>query len=80
MHVIDEGQEPVEINIDASKVFFIIVKAREFDAKVDPVEPIRPPTQPTTVSARSSKTMRMMRPSKNCAARSPFSTTTKSSI
>lgn len=39
MPTIDEGEEPVEINIDAGKVCFIIVKAREFDAKVDPVEP-----------------------------------------
>ncbi|MDE1150613.1 MAG: DUF3775 domain-containing protein [Azospirillaceae bacterium] len=30
---------PVELNISAEKVFFIIVKAREFDVKVDPVEP-----------------------------------------
>lgn len=39
MPTIDEGVESVEINIDPSKVCFIIVKAREFDAKVDPVEP-----------------------------------------
>jgi uncharacterized protein DUF3775 len=39
MPTIDEGEEPVEINIDPNKVCFIIVKAREFDAKVDPVEP-----------------------------------------
>jgi hypothetical protein len=36
---IDKGQEPVEINVNLDKVCFIIVKAREFDAKVDPVEP-----------------------------------------
>jgi hypothetical protein len=35
----DEAKEiPVELNISPEKVFFIIVKAREFDAKVDPVE------------------------------------------
>ncbi len=34
-----EGQEPEEININPEKVCFIILKAREFDAKVDPVEP-----------------------------------------
>jgi hypothetical protein len=39
MRTIDEGQEPIEININSEKVCFIIVKAREFDAKVDPVEP-----------------------------------------
>jgi hypothetical protein len=30
---------PVELNISPEKVCYIIVKAREFDAKVDPVEP-----------------------------------------
>ena len=30
---------PAELNISPEKVCFIIVKAREFDAKVDPVEP-----------------------------------------
>lgn len=39
MPTIDEDKEPVAINIDPGKVCFIIVKAREFDAKVDPVEP-----------------------------------------
>ena len=39
MPAIDEGVEPVEINNDTSKICFIIVKAREFDAKVDPVDP-----------------------------------------
>lgn len=38
MPTIDEGQEPVEMNVNPVKVCFIIVKAREFDAKVDPVE------------------------------------------
>jgi hypothetical protein len=39
MRTHDEGVLPVEINIDPSKVCFIIIKAREFDAKIDPVEP-----------------------------------------
>ena len=39
MPTIDEGPEPVEINVNPEKVCFIIVKAREFDAKVEPVEP-----------------------------------------
>jgi hypothetical protein len=39
MSTIDEDEEPAAINIDPAKVCFIIVKAREFDAKVDPVEP-----------------------------------------
>jgi hypothetical protein len=46
MPTIDEGEEPVEININLEKVCFIIVKAREFDAKVDPVEP-DPGSNPT---------------------------------
>ncbi len=36
----DETKEiAAELNISLEKVCFIIVKAREFDAKVDPVEP-----------------------------------------
>jgi hypothetical protein len=38
MPTIDE-QEPVEMNVNPEKVCFIIVKAREFDAKVDPQGP-----------------------------------------
>lgn len=30
---------PVEINVSGEKVAFIIAKAREYDAKVEPVEP-----------------------------------------
>jgi Protein of unknown function (DUF3775) len=30
---------PIELNISPEKVCYIIVKAREFDAKVEPVEP-----------------------------------------
>jgi len=30
---------PIELNISSEKVCFIIVKAREFDVKVEPVEP-----------------------------------------
>jgi hypothetical protein len=39
MPTIDESPEPVELNVNPEKVYFIIAKAREFDAKVDPVEP-----------------------------------------
>lgn len=39
MRIRDEDVQPVEINIEPTKVCFIIIKAREFDAKVDPVEP-----------------------------------------
>jgi hypothetical protein len=35
----NEELPPPELNISADKVCFIILKAREFDAKVDPVEP-----------------------------------------
>jgi len=35
----EEETAAVELNISAEKVCYIIVKAREFDAKVDPVEP-----------------------------------------
>jgi len=33
-----QEESPVELNINLEKVCFIIVKAREFDAKVDPAE------------------------------------------
>jgi hypothetical protein len=33
------ANEPVEINIGIDKIYFIIVNARGFDAKVPPVEP-----------------------------------------
>lgn len=36
----------IELNISVEKVCYIIVKAREFDAKVDPVEP-DPGSNPT---------------------------------
>lgn len=36
--MVEEEALPVELNISAEKVCYIIVKAREFDAKVDPVE------------------------------------------
>jgi hypothetical protein len=39
MPTIDEGEEPVEININPEKVAFIILKAREFDVKVDVADP-----------------------------------------
>jgi hypothetical protein len=38
MPIIEEP-EPVELNIDPEKVCFLILKAREFDAKVEPNEP-----------------------------------------
>ncbi len=37
--MIKEPPEPVDINISPEKVAYIIVKAREFDAKVEPAEP-----------------------------------------
>ena len=35
----DYQNDPVELNISADTVCYIIAKAREFDVKVDPVEP-----------------------------------------
>lgn len=35
----DYQNDPVELNISADAVCYIIAKAREFDVKVDPVEP-----------------------------------------
>ncbi|MFI5011256.1 MAG: DUF3775 domain-containing protein [Hyphomicrobiales bacterium] len=34
-----QEKEPVELQISAEKIFYIVVKAREFDAKVAPAEP-----------------------------------------
>jgi Protein of unknown function (DUF3775) len=34
-----QEETPAELNVSLEKVCYIIVKAREFDAKVDPVEP-----------------------------------------
>jgi len=46
-----ESPSPVEINISPEKVCYIIVKAREFDAKVEPVEP-NPASNPSDDSSR----------------------------
>jgi len=37
--MLKETPPPVEINISVEKVCYIIVKAREYDAKVEPLEP-----------------------------------------
>ncbi|HYL33269.1 MAG TPA: DUF3775 domain-containing protein [Stellaceae bacterium] len=42
----NQPNEPVALNINLETVGFIIVKAREFDAKVEPVEP-DPGSNPT---------------------------------
>ena len=42
----DEETEQVELSIDHEQLGFIIIKAREFDAKVQPVEP-DPGSNPT---------------------------------
>jgi hypothetical protein len=42
----DEEPEPVELTINHEQLGFIIIKAREFDAKVEPVEP-DPGSNPT---------------------------------
>ncbi len=47
----EEDTPEVELNISIEKVCYIIVKAREFDAKVDPVEP-DPGSNPTDSGER----------------------------
>ena len=42
----DEEPQPIELSVDHEKLGFIIIKAREFDAKVDPAEP-DPGSNPT---------------------------------
>jgi hypothetical protein len=37
--MLKQEPEPIELQISGEKLFYIIVKAREFDAKVPPVEP-----------------------------------------
>ncbi|MGH6926311.1 MAG: DUF3775 domain-containing protein [Propylenella sp.] len=37
--MIKEPPAPIDINVSPEKVCYIIVKAREFDVKVEPVEP-----------------------------------------
>lgn len=44
-------KSPPELNISLEKLFHIIVKAREFDVKVDPVEP-DPGSNPTDSDSR----------------------------
>lgn len=39
MRAPNQFRNPVALNINTEKVGFIILKAREFDAKVEPVEP-----------------------------------------
>jgi hypothetical protein len=39
MPTIDEDPDPIELNISDEKLAFLVLKAREFDAEVDPVEP-----------------------------------------
>jgi hypothetical protein len=46
MPTIDESPNPLELNISDEKLAFLILKAREFEAEVDPVEP-DPGSNPT---------------------------------
>lgn len=39
MPLIDESPEPLELNISDEKLAFLILKAREYDAKVDATDP-----------------------------------------
>ena len=46
MPTIDESPEPLELNISDEKLAFLILKAREFDAKVESTDP-DPGSNPT---------------------------------
>jgi hypothetical protein len=39
MPTIDESPDPIDLEISDEKLCFLILKAREFDVKVEPVEP-----------------------------------------
>jgi hypothetical protein len=39
MPKIDESPDPIELNISDDKLGFLILKAREFEVKVEPVDP-----------------------------------------
>lgn len=47
MRTSDQTKSPVALNINPEKVGFIILKAREFDAKVEPEEESEPGSNPT---------------------------------
>lgn len=46
-----KDESPIELEISGEKVCYIIMKAREYDAKVDPVEP-DPGSNPTDTGGR----------------------------
>lgn len=46
MPQIDDSQDPIELNISDEKLAFLIIKTREFDAKVDSADP-DPGSNPT---------------------------------
>jgi len=52
MPTIDESSEPIELNISDEKLAFLILKAREFDVKVDPIE-LDPGSNPTDDDERA---------------------------
>lgn len=47
----EEVEDPVPLDVDPAKVCFIIIKAREFDVKVEPVEP-NPASNPADMQQR----------------------------
>jgi hypothetical protein len=47
MRTSTQSKNPVALNINPEKVGFIILKAREFDAKVEPMEESEPGSNPT---------------------------------
>src|ERR1700744_1849631 len=52
MPTIDESPSTIELNISDDKLCFLILKARGFDTKVDPVEP-DPGSNPTDDNDRA---------------------------
>ena len=75
-----EDVPPPDLNISVDKVCYIALKAREFDAKVEPVEPDPGSNPATTASGRSWRTIPTIRRSPNCVPPSMTSTRTKWSI
>ena len=59
------GENAETLTISPEKVCFVIIKAKEFDAKDEVTEPTRDPMHRTTKRLRSSKTMKTTRFSKS---------------
>ena len=61
-----ESASPVELSISPEKVFYIIVKAREFNAKVDPAGVDTGSNPAEMRSASLSKSIRKTQQRRNC--------------